>query len=129
MAGGPLIAGDQVMLIDSKDRRYLVRLEAGGEFHTHAGILPHDGIIGSDEGALLRANSASSVWIRRSDSSRAARARVASPVRSSSWATTCRASVRRASSGGPFQRKKARRSASSCASRAIVLVSVAGSDD
>ncbi len=57
MAGGPLIAGDQVMLIDSKDRRYLVRLEAGGEFHTHAGILPHDGIIGSEEGALLRANS------------------------------------------------------------------------
>lgn len=57
MAGRPLVAGDQVMLIDGKDRRYLVRLEAGGEFHTHAGILSHDGIIGADEGALLRANS------------------------------------------------------------------------
>jgi len=57
MAGRPLVAGEQVMLIDGKDRRYLVRLEAGGEFHTHAGILPHDGIIGADEGTLLRANS------------------------------------------------------------------------
>ena len=57
MAGRPLVAGEQVMLIDGKDRRYLVRLEAGGEFHTHAGILSHDGIIGADEGALLRANS------------------------------------------------------------------------
>jgi tRNA (adenine57-N1/adenine58-N1)-methyltransferase catalytic subunit len=56
MAGRPLAVGEQVMLIDGKDRRYLVRLEGGGEFHTHAGILPHDGIIGADEGTLLRAN-------------------------------------------------------------------------
>ena len=53
------------MLIDGKDRRYLVRLEAGGEFHTHAGILPHDGIIGADEGALLRANSGVSYRVIR----------------------------------------------------------------
>ena len=56
-AGRPLQAGEQVLLIDGKDRRYLVRLDAGGEFHTHAGILPHDEIIGGDEGRLLRANS------------------------------------------------------------------------
>ena len=49
--GRPLRAGEQVLLIDGKDRRYLVRLEDGGEFHTHAGILPHDDIIGGDEGA------------------------------------------------------------------------------
>jgi tRNA (adenine57-N1/adenine58-N1)-methyltransferase len=49
--------GEQVLLIDGKQRRYLVRLEAGGEFHTHAGILPHDQVIGAAEGALLRANS------------------------------------------------------------------------
>ena len=54
--GRPLQAGEQVLLIDGKDRRYLVRLDAGGEFHTHAGILPHDQIIGGDEGRLLRAN-------------------------------------------------------------------------
>jgi tRNA (adenine57-N1/adenine58-N1)-methyltransferase len=55
--GRPLQAGEQVLLIDGKDRRYLVRLEAGGEFHTHAGILPHDDIIGGSEGRKLRANS------------------------------------------------------------------------
>ena len=26
-------AGDRVLLVDRKDRRYLVTLEAGGEFH------------------------------------------------------------------------------------------------
>jgi tRNA (adenine57-N1/adenine58-N1)-methyltransferase catalytic subunit len=57
MGGRPLRAGEQVMLVDGKDRRYLVRLEDGGEFHTHAGILAHAAIIGADEGALLRANS------------------------------------------------------------------------
>jgi tRNA (adenine57-N1/adenine58-N1)-methyltransferase catalytic subunit len=56
-AGRPLLAGEQILLIDGKDRRYLVRLDAGGEFHTHAGILPHDDIIGGPEGRLLRANS------------------------------------------------------------------------
>jgi tRNA (adenine57-N1/adenine58-N1)-methyltransferase len=55
--GRPLTAGEQVLLIDGKDRRYLVRLDAGGEFHTHAGILPHDDIIGGPEGRQLRANS------------------------------------------------------------------------
>ena len=55
--GRPLLAGEQVLLIDGKDRRYLVRLDDGGEFHTHAGILPHDDIIGGPEGRLLRANS------------------------------------------------------------------------
>ena len=57
MGARPLRTGEQVMLIDGKDRRYLVRLEDGGEFHTHAGILAHEAIIGADEGALLRANS------------------------------------------------------------------------
>jgi tRNA (adenine57-N1/adenine58-N1)-methyltransferase len=55
--GRPLLAGEQILLIDGKDRRYLVRLDTGKEFHTHAGILPHDEIIGGPEGRLLRANS------------------------------------------------------------------------
>ena len=46
--------GEQILLIDRKKRRYLVTLEAGGEFHTHAGFVPHASIIGSPEGALLR---------------------------------------------------------------------------
>jgi tRNA (adenine57-N1/adenine58-N1)-methyltransferase len=47
-------AGEQILLIDRKKRRYLVTLEPGGEFHTHAGFVPHDNIIGAPEGAILR---------------------------------------------------------------------------
>ena len=49
-----LRAGERVLLIDRKKRRYLVTLEAGGEFHTHSGFIPHDDIIGQGEGAPLR---------------------------------------------------------------------------
>lgn len=48
---GPLRAGERVLLVDRKDRRYLVRLAAGGTFHTHTGVIAHDEVIGSDEGA------------------------------------------------------------------------------
>ncbi len=47
-------AGDQVLLIDNKSRRYLVTLKAAGEFHTHAGPIRHDEIIGADEGVVVR---------------------------------------------------------------------------
>jgi tRNA (adenine57-N1/adenine58-N1)-methyltransferase len=43
-----------VLLVDAKDRRYLVTLRDGGEFHTHAGITPHGDIIGRDEGVTVR---------------------------------------------------------------------------
>ena len=55
--GGPagvLGAGDRVLLFDSKGRRYLVALAAGGEFHTHAGPVAHDDIIGREEGSTVR---------------------------------------------------------------------------
>lgn len=42
------------MLIDRKKRRYLVALVEGSEFHTHAGVVPHDEIIGRAEGSVLR---------------------------------------------------------------------------
>jgi tRNA (adenine57-N1/adenine58-N1)-methyltransferase len=47
-------AGEHVLLVDAKRRRYLVTLEAGGEFHTHAGVLAHDDLIGSPEGETFR---------------------------------------------------------------------------
>jgi tRNA (adenine57-N1/adenine58-N1)-methyltransferase catalytic subunit len=65
MGDRPLRAGEQVLLIDGKDRRYLVRLEDGGEFHTHAGILAHDSVIGADEGARLRANTGATYRVLR----------------------------------------------------------------
>ena len=43
-------AGERVLLIDRKRRRYLIRLADGGEFHSHAGVLSHDLIIGQEEG-------------------------------------------------------------------------------
>jgi tRNA (adenine57-N1/adenine58-N1)-methyltransferase len=50
----PLAAGERVLLFDAKGRRYLVTLVAGGEFHSHAGPVPHDAIIGAQEGVAVR---------------------------------------------------------------------------
>jgi tRNA (adenine57-N1/adenine58-N1)-methyltransferase catalytic subunit len=53
--------GDQVLLIDVKKRRYLVTLEAGGEFHTHAGVIAHDDLIGAAEGSSFRSTRGSAM--------------------------------------------------------------------
>ncbi len=41
-------------MIDAKGRRYLRTLKEGGEFHTHAGITPHDSIIGLPDASTVR---------------------------------------------------------------------------
>ena len=46
--------GEEILLIDRKKRRYLVALEAEGEFHTHSGFVPHGDIVGREEGAVVR---------------------------------------------------------------------------
>ena len=46
--------GDRVLLLDRKRRRYLVALAPGGEFHSHAGVVPHDELIGRPEGTVVR---------------------------------------------------------------------------
>jgi tRNA (adenine57-N1/adenine58-N1)-methyltransferase len=51
---GLLGTGERVLLFDSKGRRYLVTLAAHSEFHTHAGPVAHDDIIGREEGAVVR---------------------------------------------------------------------------
>lgn len=50
MALGNFQIDDLVLLTDGRGRRYLVRLEDGGEFHSHAGITPHRLLIGQPEG-------------------------------------------------------------------------------
>ncbi len=50
----PLAADERVVLQDRKGRRYLVTLEAGGEWHSHAGVLRHDDLIGRPEGSAAR---------------------------------------------------------------------------
>ena len=54
---GEFRPGETVLMIDSRQRRYLVALQRGGEFHTHAGVVPHDEVIGSGEGSQFRSGS------------------------------------------------------------------------
>src|SRR5208283_1399068 len=48
-----LSAGERVLLVDAKERRYLVTLRPGATFHTHAGIVAHDDLVGAHEGATV----------------------------------------------------------------------------
>jgi tRNA (adenine57-N1/adenine58-N1)-methyltransferase catalytic subunit len=48
-----LVVGERVVLIDRKQRRYLVTLTEAGEFHSHAGFVKHSDMIGSDEGTRV----------------------------------------------------------------------------
>jgi tRNA (adenine57-N1/adenine58-N1)-methyltransferase catalytic subunit len=61
----PLAPGDQVLLVDQKQRRYLVQLAAGAEFHSHNGVLPHDDAIGRPEGSLVRSTGTSTYRVIR----------------------------------------------------------------
>jgi tRNA (adenine57-N1/adenine58-N1)-methyltransferase len=51
---GELAAGDRVLLVDAKQRRHLVTLLEGAQFHSHAGVLAHDALIGRAEGVTVR---------------------------------------------------------------------------
>ena len=46
-------AGQLALLIDPKERRYLVRLGEGKAHHTHIGAVPHDAIIGQEDGCRV----------------------------------------------------------------------------
>ena len=50
----PFRAGEKVLLLDAKQRRYLVTLADGGEFHSHTGVVGHDELIGREEGVTVR---------------------------------------------------------------------------
>jgi tRNA (adenine57-N1/adenine58-N1)-methyltransferase len=52
----PVRAGERVLFVDSKERRYLVKMVQGAQFHTHAGIVDHDDVIGRDEGVYVTAS-------------------------------------------------------------------------
>lgn len=49
----PFADGESCLLIDAKGRHYLIELRAGTAFQYHSGVVPHDAIIGRDEGARL----------------------------------------------------------------------------
>jgi len=46
--------GDRVMLIDSRNRRYLVTLARDAAFHSHSGLVPHEDMVGRPEGSEFR---------------------------------------------------------------------------
>jgi tRNA (adenine57-N1/adenine58-N1)-methyltransferase len=60
-----LTAGERVILLDSKRRRYLVVLVDGGEFHSHNGYVPHADIIGQREGITVRSTRGSEYRVLR----------------------------------------------------------------
>ncbi len=57
----PFSEGDKVLLIDRKQRRYLLTLRAGGEFHSHHGLVAHHDIIGLPEGSTVRTTGAAAM--------------------------------------------------------------------
>ena len=61
----PLEAGEKVLLLDRKDRRYLLTLEAGKDWHSHSGIMRHDDIIGRSEGCTVRTAKGTTLLVLR----------------------------------------------------------------
>ncbi|MEX1177898.1 MAG: tRNA (adenine-N1)-methyltransferase [Nitriliruptor sp.] len=61
----PLADGELVVLTDRRGRRYLITLEAGAEWHSHAGLVPHDAVIGAVEGTAVRTNKNMEVVVLR----------------------------------------------------------------
>jgi tRNA (adenine57-N1/adenine58-N1)-methyltransferase catalytic subunit len=61
----PLQLGERVLLIDVKRRRYLVVLAEGGEFHSHAGFVAHDDVVGAREGTVVRSTKGAEYTVLR----------------------------------------------------------------
>ena len=51
--------GDLVALASTKNKYFIFRLEAGGEFQTHRGILKHDDLIGTPWGSMVKSHKGS----------------------------------------------------------------------
>lgn len=65
MTDGTLEVGDMVMLLDNKDRRYLITIEEGKEFHSHAGYIAHDELVGTPEGSLVKSTRGATYTVLR----------------------------------------------------------------
>jgi tRNA (adenine57-N1/adenine58-N1)-methyltransferase catalytic subunit len=61
----PFEPGERILLIDSRSRRFLVRLQTGGTFHYHGGMVPHDLILGSEEGTVVHSTTGASLMCLR----------------------------------------------------------------
>lgn len=61
----PLEAGERVLLIDGRDRRYMITLQSGGQFHSHRGIVDHDALIGSPAGVTVTSSGGARMLVFR----------------------------------------------------------------
>lgn len=53
LRGRPLLEGEPILLLDDKERKYLLRLRADATFQYHHGTLPHSDLIGAPDGSTL----------------------------------------------------------------------------
>ena len=58
-------AGEPALLIDSKGRHFLLKLEAGRTFQYHQGTVPHDDLIGAEDGSWITSSSSSKLLLIR----------------------------------------------------------------
>jgi tRNA (adenine57-N1/adenine58-N1)-methyltransferase len=54
IAVNPFRPGELILVVDRKGGGHLVRLQVGGEFHFHDGVIAHDDLIGRDEGTIVQ---------------------------------------------------------------------------
>ena len=62
---GVFAEGEKALFIDSKQRRYLIQLNAEGEFHSHAGFVPHTSVIGTLPGQPVESTKGSKYIVLR----------------------------------------------------------------
>lgn len=63
--GEPFREGEMALVIDSKERHYLVRLDRSGSFQYHRGVLAHIDIIGQSEGVQLESSGGGALIVLR----------------------------------------------------------------
>lgn len=51
-----LEAGEPALLVDSKGRHFLLKLEPGRTFQYHQGTIPHDALIGAEDGSWVESS-------------------------------------------------------------------------
>jgi tRNA (adenine57-N1/adenine58-N1)-methyltransferase len=60
-----LEAGERVLLTDNRDRRYLIVLGTGKQFHSHLGAIDHDDLIGGPEGSKVKTTNGATLTVFR----------------------------------------------------------------
>ncbi len=54
-----------MQLTDAKGRHYTMVLSAGAEFHTHRGSIPHDAVIGLEQGSVIKSSNGAVYLVMR----------------------------------------------------------------